>query len=180
MCGSRKLAIVGIVVGGIAIVYSAYVHIKVRKISAAIDSSVEELSQGVMVDVSDAIIDKAVARAVDREVDKATRSATYTAIEQVRKDIQRTVRTSVEESYSDVRASVSNEVAKQVANLDMTRLKADVREKAKDLVIAKFDDNLDTLLQDFNQSLSNVRKIYDSIADSVTKKQAETVFRIGN
>ena len=181
MCGSGKLSIIGIVTGAIAIGYTFYVQMRVGKVGSLIDASINELSGNITVDISKEIIDKAVDKAVDREVDKAVRSASYSALENVRKDIQRAVRTSVDDSYSDIRASVSNEVSRQVANIDMDRLKAEVREEAKALVITKFDDNLDSLLQDFNQSLSNVRKIYDSIADSVaSKKQSDTVFRIGN
>ena len=181
MCNSKKFGIAGIVTGLIAIAYTFYVQMKMEKTCALIDTAVDNLSDDISVDISEEIINKAVTRAMDREVHKAVKSASEEAIALIRKDIQRDVKSSVEGSYTDVRASVSKEVAKQVADIDIKRLKDDATEKAKELIVEKFDGKLDSLLEEFNQNLSNVSKIYNSIADSMTKKrESETVFRIGN
>lgn len=181
MCNSKKFGIAGIVTGIIAIAYTFYVQMKVEKTCSLIDTAIDNVSNDISVDISEEIISKAVTRAMDREVSKAVKSASSEAIELVRKDIQKDVRSSVEGSYSDIRASVSKEVSKQVADIDIKRLKDDATERAKELIVEKFDGKLDSLLDEFNQNLANVSKIYNSIADSMTKKrESETVFRIGN
>ena len=99
----------------------------------------------------------------------------------VRNDIHKEVKTSVDAAYSHVRSSVTDEVARQVANMDMNKLREEVKNRAKELVVEKFDANLNGLLEEFNGSLSNVSKIYSSIADSMTKKKdSEMTFKIGN
>lgn len=181
MFNSKNFGIAGIVTSIIAIAYAFYVKTKVDKVYSLIDTTIDNVSDDISIDISEEIIDKAVSRAMDREVNKAVRSASSEAIGLVRKDIQKEVRSSVEGSYSDIRTEVSKEVAKQVADIDIKRLKDDATEKAKELIVEKFDGKLDSLLEEFNQNLSNVSKIYNSIADSMTKKrESETVFRIGN
>ena len=46
-------------------------------------------------------------------------------------------------------------------------LKQDVVKKAKEDVAKKLDSHLDGILDDFNQNLGNVSKIYKSIAESM-------------
>jgi hypothetical protein len=131
------------------------------------------------VDVPDELVDLAVKRAVDRETNLVVRRATCDIVDSTKRDIQKEVKSSVENVYSDIRASVSKEISYQVANLDINKMKSEVKEKAKELVLEKFDGNLNSLLEDFNQSLSNVSKIYESIAESMSKKKdSDTIFRI--
>jgi len=93
--------------------------------------------------------------------------------------VQLIKQSSVDESYSDVRKEVASRVAKDISNLDFGLLRNQVKEEAKQLVIDKFNNNLDSLLNDFNQNLTNVAKIYESISDNMVGKQKETVFKIG-
>jgi DNA primase large subunit len=183
MCKSQKFGIAGMVIGLVSIAYTIYVQTRGDRsyslVAGLIGDSINKTSDDIKVEISEAIVEQATIKAVNREVEKIVKVASTNTEYAIRKDIYNEVKQAVDSSFTDVRKAVSDEVSRQVANIDMSRLKAEVKEKAKDLVIAKFDENLDSLLQDFNQSLSNVRKIYDSIADSVTKKP-ENVFRIGN
>jgi len=177
-----KVGIIGVgIVGVVASAYTRYLHIKVNELLAVIESSADGLSKDISVNVSDAIIEKAVSRAVDREVGKAIKSISYDVTSTVRNDIHKEVKTSVDAAYSHVRSSVTDEVARQVANMDMNKLREEVKNRANELVVEKFDANLNGLLEEFNGSLSNVSKIYSSIADSMTKKKdSEMTFKIGN
>lgn len=179
MINNRDLGFLGIVIGLAGIAYASYIHLKVKETNNMIDISIDNLSKEVNVDVSALVIEKAVTRAVDREVNKAVNSISYEVQETIRKDINNKVRNAVSDAYSDIRGSVSKEVAKEVANLNMESLRKKVKEEAKQLVLDKFNENLDSLLEDFNQNLTNVSKIYGSIADNMVKKPQETVFKIG-
>lgn len=174
----KKIEIIGLVIGGASIAYNIYLHGKINVAGKNLDASIENLADRTPVDISDQIIEQAVRRAVDREVSIAIRNASDATIAGIRKDIEREVRVAVTDSYTDIRKSVGDEISKQVANLNIDKLKNEVKDKAKDLVIEKFEGNLDTMLEDFNKNLENVSKIYGSIAESMTKKQ-ETVFKIG-
>lgn len=173
---AEKYGIAGFI---LAVGYTIYVHSKIAKTNEIINASVDNVSKDLKVDISELIVNRAVTKAVNREVDKAVREASYEVTASIRKDIHEQVRTSVTESYSSIRNSVTSEVAKQVAVLDMNILKREVKDEAKELVVKKFNENLDSLLQDFNQNLTNVSKIYESIAENMTtKKNSEMVFKI--
>jgi RNA processing factor Prp31 len=173
MCGAKKFGIVGIIIGVAGIAYSGYVHFKVSKTNKLINTTIDDISNKVDVTVSDTLVVKAVERAVDREVNKAVKIATYDITDRIRKDINSQVRTAVLETYSDVRKSVSEETSKQVANLNIELLRNQVREDAKKMVLDKFNENLDSLLNDFNQNLNNVSKIYSNIADNMNQKKLD-------
>ena len=49
-------------------------------------------------------------------------------------------------------------------------MEREVVNKAKDAVVEKFDRKLDGLLDEFNDNLQNVQKIYSSIAKSMAKE----------
>lgn len=176
----ENLGLVGVAIGVLSVGYTYFVHSKINKMSDAINASIDVISKDLKIDISDAVIDQAINKAVDREVEKAVRKASNEVVATIRKDLQKEVKTSVNESYSNIRRSVSDEVAKQVANIDLRPLREDVKEKAKQMVVEKFNENLDSLLEDFNNNLTNVSKIYGSIADSMAvKKSQETILKIG-
>lgn len=179
MTNTEKLGVAGIIIGGVAIIYSAFIHSRINKTADIINASIDDVSKNINIDVPQSIVDKAVDKAVEREVNKAVKTISYEVSESLRRDIKNKVKAAVDESYSDIKASVSSEVSKDVANIDLKQMRREVKEKASQLVIDKFNENLDSLLQDFNQNLNNVSKIYSSIADNMTKKPQETILKIG-
>lgn len=163
-----KLGLAGIV---IAIGYAGFVHYKMHKINNIIEETIDEVTDTIHVDIAPTIIKEATDRAIDREVNQAIRTVSYEVTQKIRKDMQMEVRLAVSETYSNTRKSVSDEVAKQVSKLDINLLQADVKKKATQLVMDKFQADLDSLLQDFNDNLKNVSKIYESIAESMSNKK---------
>lgn len=176
MNNTTKLGFLAIVAG---IAYTAYLHLRIKETNEVINASIDDVSKDMHVDISQAVIDRAIDKAVDREVNKAVRQISYEVTENMRKEIKTQVRASVNDAYSDIRKSVSKQIADDVARLDMDELKREVREQAKDAVLEKFNENLDSMLQDVNQNLTNVSKIYSSIADSMVRKPQETILKIG-
>ena len=55
-----------------------------------------------------------------------------------------------------------------VLKISAKDLADDIREEAKQKVVEKFDGSLDDLLEKFNNDLSNVSKIYESIAKKIS------------
>jgi len=178
MNNTEKLGIVGIIIGAASIGYSYYIHRKVDKTNDIIEKSVDEISKNMNITVSDEMINRALDKAVNKEVIKAVNTVSYDITENMRRDIRGQVKTAVADSYTNIRESVSKEVSRNVATLDMELLKKQVREDAKKAVLDKFDDNLDSLLKDFNQNLNNAYNMYSKMADSMVKSQQETIFRI--
>ena len=164
MTNESKL-IIGVltVIGGVC--YVGYLHSKIDKLSSMIDVAVDDLSSKTQVNISDAVLDLAVQKAVDREVGYISNRITRDLNLEIRTQVKHTVNA----SSSDIKNSVSAEIASQVKNIDISDMEREVVNKAKDAVAEKFDRKLDSLLDDFNDNLNSVRKIYSSIEKSIAK-----------
>lgn len=164
MTNESKL-IIGVltVIGGIC--YVGYLHSKINKLLSMIDVAVDDLSSKTQVNISDAVLDLAVQKAVDREVGYISNRITRDLNLEIRTQVKHTVNA----SSSDIKNSVSAEIANQVKSIDISDMEREVVNKAKDAVAEKFDRKLDSLLDDFNDNLNNVRKIYSSIEKSIAK-----------
>lgn len=175
MNNAELLGIGAMIAGVVAVGYSWHSRSKVNQVCDLIENSIDEISRTTDIEVPQSVVDIAIDRAVDREVNNVIRSLSRETVNKVRSDLQKEVKDSVTNSFSDIKTSVSQEVRKQVSLIDISDLKKEIRDEAKEKVISKFDGDLDSLLNEFNQNLQNVSKIYNSIADSMTNK-TETVF----
>ena len=54
-------------------------------------------------------------------------------------------------------------------NIDISDMEREIVSQAKEAVADKFDRKLDNLLEEYNENLQNVKKIYGSIAKSIAK-----------
>lgn len=176
---NNELNYVGIIFGIAGIGYALYTSYKMNKLCEKIDTTVDNISKDICVDIPDAIIKRSVDKAVDDEVAYQVEQTTIKAVKEIKMDIHDQVKTAVEAEHADIRKEVSDKVAQEVANIDMDALKRDVTVKAKRMIVEKFDGSLDGLLGDFNQNLNNMTKIYKSIANSITgSNEKGTVLRI--
>ena len=176
---SNIFGIVGIGVGAACIGYSTYIPRKMNKLCNLLDTSVANIADKTEVDVSPAIVNRAVECSVDLAVGKAIKAATAELVSDIKFDMKKEVKTAVSSEYEIIKKGVVDEVSKQVAIIDMSKLKSEVREAAKEKVLEKFDGNLQDLLDDFNTNLQSVSKIYSSIADTLGKRESkETVLKL--
>ena len=61
------------------------------------------------------------------------------------------------------------------ANVAGNRIMEDATEKAKEMLLERFDGKLDGLMSDYQRNLDNVGKIYQSIASSMADKAGKNV-----
>ena len=175
------LGLFGAAIGLLGIGYAVGTHSKMSKISEKLDISIEDLANKTPVDIPDSMIERATEKAVALEVKSAVSKATDVVLKEVKRDIHKQVSDAVESEYSDIKDSVLEEVASEVAKIDVKRVRADVEKAAKEAVLEKLDDNMDDILENFNDQLKNTSRIYNSIADSMTKyktNEGGTVLRI--
>ena len=165
----------GFIVGFIGIGYAIGARKRMNDICAKIDKSLDEISNGMEIDIPQSVIDKAVDKAVDREVGKAVEKAATTAANDVKQDIYKEVKQAVNESYSDVKASVTEELRRQVAKVDISEARREVIREAKETAADKFDSNLNDILEKFNGDLNNISFIYKSIANAITKDNDKNI-----
>lgn len=160
----KTFGLIGIGLGVTTLIYVVDLQNKFKR------DIVDKIANNLQVDVPAKLVDEAIETAVDREVSRLVKRSADQVVYNANLDITREVKSAVNSSFADIKASVSTEVSKQVANLDMWELKQEVKEKAKEMVLSKFDENMDGLLSEFNNNLQNMSKIYGSIADSIGKR----------
>lgn len=174
--------LVGIVAGLISVGYAIGAHSKMAQIANKLDSSIDELASNTPVDIPNDMIERAVEKAVAYEVKQAVNKVTDRVIVDVKRDIHKQVSDAVESEYSDIKGTVLEELTSEAAKIDAKRLRNEVERAAKERVLEKFDDNLDDILESFNDQLKSTSKIYTSIAEAMNEHKSsnrETVLRIG-
>lgn len=169
----------GFTVGLIGIGYAIGTRKKMNDICDKIDKTIEEVSGDIKINISETVVRKAVDKAVDRDVEYEVKRATDRVIKDIEKDIKSQVQSAINSEYADLKKKVSDEMTEKVSKIDISSLKADVREQAAEKILDKFDGNLDDILENFNNNLTSVQKIYSSIAKSMSKDESkEMTFKI--
>lgn len=176
------VGIVGIGLGLVGIGYALGTHSKMAKISDNLERSIDDLASQVPVDIPNDMIERAVEKAVAYEVKQAVGKVTDVVKCDVKHDMHKQVSDAIEQEYSNIKEVVLSDLIDEAAKIDAKRVRYDVEKAAKEKALEKFDDNLDDILENFNDQLKNTSKIYTSIAESMTNKykaDGGTVLRIG-
>ena len=140
---------------------------KLEEIDNRINKTVDDVAKGVEVSVDDAIIREAVDKAVEREVKDKVERACQAAVELVQHDISASVDKAVKEKQEDLEADVEKEIRKQIGEIDISKAKEKVVREASERASEKFDNELNDILRSHKDTLSNVSKIYQSMADTI-------------
>lgn len=176
------VGVLGVAAGLVGLGYGYCMHTKMAKISENLDRSIDELASRTPVDIPNDMIERAVEKAVAYEVKQAVGKVTDGISVEIKRDIHKQVSDAIESEYSNIKDTVLEELVTEASKIDAKRVRADVERAAKEHAIEKFDDNLDDILENFNDQLKSTSKIYTSIADTMTGYKAnnkETVLRIG-
>ena len=167
------LSLIGVSVG-------IYCHSQMKKTLRLVSKAADKVSELTVVDVQSNIVDRAIQEAAKCEANRVV----CRAVKQVEGDIagktQKLVQSAVNDSYSKIKKVVSDTIAKEAAKIDKSDIMAEATEKAKELLLERFDGKLDGLVEDYQRNLDNVGKIYQSIASAMTEKSGKDVtFKLG-
>ena len=127
--------------------------------------AVDDLATKTEITISDDILDRAIQKAVDREVSYISTRI----VRDLNSEIRSEVKNSVDLSSVTIKSLASKEIERQVRNIDISDMEKEVVHRAKDAIAEKFDKKLDGILDDFNDQLQSVQKIYSSIAKSMAR-----------
>lgn len=145
--------------------YIGYLHSKLNRFSEMVQVAVDDLAAKTEITISDDILDRAVQKAVDREVSYISTRI----VRDLNSEIRSEVKNSVDLSSVTIKSLASKEIERQVRNIDISDMEKEVVHRAKDAIAEKFDKKLDGILDDFNDQLQSVQKIYSSIAKSMAR-----------
>lgn len=174
------IGLAGIAVGLVGVGYALGTHSKMAKISENLDRSIEELASKTPVDIPNNMIERAVEKNVALEVKQAVGKATDAVMTDIKRDIHKQVSDAVEGEYSNIKDAVLEELVTEASKIDAKRVRSDVERAAKSRALEKFEDNLDSITEEYKGYLESVSRIGKTFADAVTQpERKETVLRIG-
>lgn len=176
------VGLVGLAIGMIGVGYALATRSKMAKISENLERSIDDLASRTPVDIPDSLVHRAIEKSVANEVKQTVDRATNSIICDVKRDIHKQVSDAVENEYSSIKDNVLEELVTAASKIDVVRVRNDIEKSAKEHAMKKLDDNMNDILENFNEQLKNTSRIYNSIADTMTGYKTggrETVFRIG-
>lgn len=166
----------GWAIGLVGAGYAIGVHCKMNALAKKLDNKIDRLADDAAIQIPDYLIKDAVDKAVVNRTDYAIQQATNAAITDIRTETARQVKSAINKEYVTLQGSVKKEIKDQLGRIDISDLREEVKEEAKNQLAESMSDILD----DFNDNLKNVKKIYGSISDAITGNHGgkETVVKI--
>lgn len=173
------IGLAGFVTGLIGIGYAIGTQSKMNQVAKTVNKSIDELANGVTVDIPDEMVDRAINKAVEIRAKWAVDDAINVVKKRVENDLYSKVSNAVDSQYSDLKKVVFKEMTKKAADIDEDSIREDIVEAAKEKALEKFDDNLDDILEKFNSNLEHLSDIYGSIAKTMNKdSERQFTFKI--
>lgn len=165
----KELAGYGILLGVVSFIgYITKAACNMNTVADKVGKSVDEIVRSTHVDVSEAVVNEAVRQVAERETSRIVERAVSVTVNAVRGDIQSKVKAAVDKAYSNVEDDVRRELKQRVEKLDIDDLKTEAIAEMKKNASEKLDRALDDILEEFNDNLKNVSKIYKSISKAIT------------
>ena len=172
----RKLERIGLcVLAGASVIAAVYCHRQMKKTVKLVSKAAEGVAELTVVDIQHDIVDMAINNAANREVGRVVNRAVHNVEDEMIHQTQKYVRDAVKESYGKLSKAVSDAIAREAAKVDSNQIMEDATEKAKEMLLERFDGKLDGLMSDYQRNLDNVGKIYQSIASSMADKAGKDV-----
>ncbi len=164
-----------LVLSGVSVLAAVYCHHELRRTVRLVSKACDHVAELTVVDIQHDVVDRAINNAAAHEVGRVVNHAVRCVEDDLARQTQKCVRDAVKESYGKLSKSVSDAIAREVAKVDGNQIMKDATEKAKEMLLERFDGKLDGLMSDYQRNLDNVGKIYQSIASSMADKAGKNV-----
>lgn len=172
----RRMERIGLLVlSGASVLAAVYCHHELRRTVRLVSKACDHVGELTVVDIQHDVVDRAINNAAAHEVGRVVNHAVRCVEDDLARQTQKCVRDAVKESYGKLSKSVSDAIAREAAKVDGNRIMEDATEKAKKMLLERFDGKLDGLMSDYQRNLDNVGKIYQSIASSMADKAGKNV-----
>ena len=136
-----------------------------------IGKAAEELKNASIKDISDGLLQEAVTRAADLAVDRYIKTDNDAILSKAMTRLGNEVSSLVNSRYNDVTKDVSDRIAKHVADLDHPdRIRRAVMEKAEQILLDRFDDDLDDLKEKAKDAFDDANDRYEEKLEDLSDK----------
>lgn len=160
----RGVATTGAIGGAVVCVH------EVRKSRDILNFAVGRIGENVDVQVSDDLINVAVERAANRQIQKAVNDVVRDSKEQIALQTKEAVEERVIETRKQINDNVSDRIAEECRKIHEQDLLKEIRDQASEKLANKLDCKLDSITDEYTRNLSNMGKIYSSLADKLQSK----------
>lgn len=164
-----------LVLSGVSVLAAVYCHHELRRTVRLVSKACDHVAELTVVDIQHDVVDRAINNAAAHEVGRVVNHAVRCVEDDLARQTQKCVRDAVKESYGKLSKSVSDAIAREAAKVDGNQIMEDATEKAKEMLLERFDGKLDGLMSDYQRNLDNVGKIYQSIASSMADRAGKNV-----
>lgn len=149
-----------------------------KRMNDVCDKINAEVSDNMEIDIPEAIVKVAVDNAVKKEAEYQVKNATTRVIFDIESSIENKVNKAIEERYSDISKSVGTRIVKELSNMDLSKLRKQVREDAAEKVADKLENELDDIVAKFTNNLDSISTIYEKMADKMSTKTDDNEIKI--
>ena len=153
---------------GVSICSAAYAYLsgkRLKKVCEKLDKAVDDIAESDMVevDISEALVNEALKVEVEKEAQYVVSRAAKETSNEIAKSFKSQIETEINKQYDDIKGEVTRQVKDRVGRIDLSDVKKRVIADATAEAAEKFHDELENVLEKFNNNLESVGKIYTSI-----------------
>lgn len=149
-----------LIAAGISAVYAIAVSNRSKKVAERLDLAIDNLSDNIDIDISQEVVREATEKAIDKAVDSEVKKAVIWVHDDVNKRIKTDVKEAVDRAYPEVSEGVRDRLERSLGEIDISKLKDEVAEKAAQKASEKFDSTLENIFDDFNRKIRKLSDIY--------------------
>jgi len=171
MLSKDDVGFISICLSSLAAIFGVVACRRSTKVASSIGRTIDELSRkDIEIDISKEFIEKAAKKHVERKIDLMMPSVKNDAIQAAKSAFKAVIESEINSQYADTKGEVKRALKERIGHIDISDIKREVVEDAKEEAEAKFKDQLDDVLDSFNGRLEDVGKIYSSIAKKFESK----------
>lgn len=161
----------GSIIGWVATLgYAISAHTKLNKVASKLDLAVDDLIFQNKIEIPTDMIERSVVKIAEKNYNQAIRNACDEAVMKTRNDFDIRIKTAVTDEFNNQKAEVAKEMKRKINSIDISAIRREVVEEAKETAAEKFKSDLDDILAKHNEELDNVSTIYASIAEKLSGK----------
>ena len=137
---------------------------------AEYNTDLEQLKDDMVDEVRNSVHDEVINAAIDKAVSKKVSDILYDAknesIIAAKKQLSSTVTTEVSATWSRIKSNVENDLLAKVGTIDVTEIKREATEQARDKALSDASKAIDDVVDD-------IRKKFESRTETALRKQEE-------
>lgn len=143
---------------------------EVKESKRILNYAVQNIGDGVEVEVSEELINDAVARSAEKQIRKAVSDVVAMKRKEIQEDTREEVEARVRDARKEITGAVSERLAKECEKIHKKDILDEIREEAAEKLSDKLDNSIDEMTSEYAKNLENMGKVYEALAEKLGKK----------